>query len=52
MDGYIYVDKTDLIYSLVTNIFTCNKRENILSQPPETIWEKPSAIYAGKLFSG
>ena len=32
-DGYVYVDKTDLIHQLAS------RGKNLFSQPPETIWK-------------
>lgn len=38
-DGYLYVDKTRLIYQLVKT------GRYLFSQPPASLWEKPADIY-------
>lgn len=43
-DGYLYIDKTALVYQLVTT-----GQYYFLSRPP-TLREKPVAVHAGGLF--
>ena len=45
-DGYIYIDKTELIYQLVKT-----GRYYLLSRP-RRFWEKLAYFYPGSLFSG
>ncbi len=42
-DGYLYIDKTALIYQLVTT------GQLLFPQPPASIREKSAAIHAGGL---
>ena len=43
-DGYLYIDKTALIYQLVTT------GRVLFPQPPPTLREKLAAVHAGGLF--
>lgn len=45
-DGYVYLDKTALVYDLVTN------GKNILSESSTTIWKVIARIYLEMLFRG
>ena len=43
-DGYVYVDKTGLIYQLV------KRRENLFPEPPSSVRQEPAGLYLEMLF--
>ena len=49
-DGYVYVDKTALIYDLVTR--GNDERKDILSEPSAAVRQEPAYVHPGELFSG